>query len=87
WQNVTALHPEDCRCHPCHKLVYVDTCPSGKITGRPRCAENIKPETVFRAIETYYKAWKNGNGQIEQNQKLPKVLRRKNRKKCLKKSA
>lgn len=60
WKNVTALHPEDCRCHPCHKLIYVDTCPSGKVGGRPRCAENIRPETVFKAIETHFKDWKHG---------------------------
>lgn len=60
WKNVTPLHPEDCRCHPCHKLIYVDTCPSGKIAGRPRCAENIKPETVFKAFEHYFGEWKNG---------------------------
>lgn len=60
WKNVTALHPENCRCHPCHRLIYVDTCPSGKEGGRPRCAENIRPETVFKAIETLIKEWKHG---------------------------
>lgn len=60
WRNVTALHPENCRCHPCHKLIYVDTCPKGKLTGRPKCMENIKPETVYKAFEHYFKEWKNG---------------------------
>lgn len=59
WQNVTPLHPENCRCHPCHKLIYVDTCPSGKVGGRPRCAENIKPETVYKAFLKHFKEWKN----------------------------
>ena len=87
WKNVTALHPEDCRCHPCHKLIYVDTCPSGKITGRPKCAENIRPETVYKAFERYFNAWKNGENPTELKQKLPKIIRRKNRKRCLQKSA
>lgn len=67
WRNVTALHPENCRCHPCHKLIYVDDCPKGKIGGRPRCAENIKPETVFKAFEYYFKEWKNGKNKSTSN--------------------
>jgi len=59
WKNTTALHPENCRCHPCHKLIYVDTCPKGKLAGRPKCAENIRPETVFKTFEHYFKGWKN----------------------------
>jgi len=66
WQNVIALHPENCRCHPCHKLIYVDNCPKGKITQRPRCAENIKPETVYNAFEKYFKDWKNGKKEDEE---------------------
>jgi len=60
WRNVTALHPENCRCHPCHKLIYVDTCPPGKITNRPKCMENIQPETVYRTFLKHFKEWKNG---------------------------
>ena len=75
WKNVTALHPENCRCHPCHKLIYVDTCPKGKIAGRPRCMENIKPETVYKAFEHYFKEWKNGKS-IRQEQALPRVARK-----------
>jgi len=64
WKNVMALHPENCRCHPCHKLIYVDTCLKGKINERPRCAENIKPETVFKAFEQRFKEWNNGRESI-----------------------
>lgn len=90
WRNVTALHAENCRCHPCHKLIYTNTCPKGTIVGQAaRCMEHIKPEVVFSAFERYFNAWKNGNGQIEQSQRLPRVVRRKEkkRKKCLLKSA
>lgn len=65
WQNVTSLHPENCPCHPCHKLIYVDTCPKGKIAGRPRCMENIKPETVYKAFLKCFKEHKNGKSRTE----------------------
>jgi len=81
WKNVTPLHPEDCRCHPCHKLIYVDTCPSGKVGGRPKCAENIKPETVFKAIEHYFKEWKNGkeNRPISESQRSGRTAHKRRR--------
>lgn len=75
WRNCTALHPEDCRCHPCHRLIYVDTCPKGKIAGRPKCMEQIHPQAVYRAFLKYFNAWKNGT-KIN-NQRLPRVVRRK----------
>lgn len=74
WQNVSALHPINCPCHPCHKLIYVDTCPKGKIAGRPRCMENIRPETVYKTFLKYFKEQKNET--IRQNQKLPRVARK-----------
>lgn len=81
WKNVTPLHPENCRCHPCHKLIYVDTCPKGKMTDRPRCAENIKPETVFKAIEHYFKDWKNGkeNRPISEHQRSGRTSHKRRR--------
>lgn len=57
WKNCTALHPENCSCHPCHKLHYTFDCPEGK-HGFPKCAENIAPETVYNAFLKYYNRWK-----------------------------
>ena len=78
WKNVTALHPENCRCHPCHKLIYVDTCPKGKIAGRPKCMENIKPEIVYKAFEKYFKEWKNGKDErcVGQGETLQRTARK-----------
>lgn len=59
WKNVTALHPENCECHPCHRLVYANSCPKGTIQGvATKCMEHIKPEVVLEAIEQSYQAWK-----------------------------
>ena len=58
WNNCTALIPEDCECHPCHRLIYENSCPKGKYAGAPVCMENIKPEAVLTAFERYYLEWK-----------------------------
>lgn len=59
WKNCTSLLPEDCDCHPCHRLIYQNSCPKGKFTNTATlCMENIKPEKVLEAIEKYYQEWK-----------------------------
>ena len=58
WKNCTALHPESCKCHPCHRLIFTDPCPKGKDKVAARCAENIRPETVYKAFLTEFKKWK-----------------------------
>lgn len=77
WKNVTALHPENCHCHPCHKLIYTDTCPKGKFAGRPRCMENIRPEMVYKAFLRYFKEYKNEEPKASIGQKqVPRVMRK-----------
>jgi ADP-heptose:LPS heptosyltransferase len=59
WRNVIPLHAEDCECHPCHKLIYSNSCPKGRIRGiAPICMEHIKPEVVLEAMENIYQQWK-----------------------------
>lgn len=59
WKNVTPLYADDCECHPCHKLIYSNSCPRGTIRGvAPKCMEHLKPEVIIEAIEKYYQAWK-----------------------------
>lgn len=58
WKNCTPLWALDCDCHPCHKLVYTNTCPRGNVSGdAPKCMENIDPKEVIAAIEGYYQQW------------------------------
>jgi ADP-heptose:LPS heptosyltransferase/ubiquinone/menaquinone biosynthesis C-methylase UbiE len=59
WKNVTPLSADDCECHPCHKLIYSNSCPKGHIQGiAPKCMEHIRPEKVIDVIEDYYQQWK-----------------------------
>lgn len=58
WKNTTALWNEECSCHPCHKLIYSNTCPKGKYNVAPECMEGIDPKDVLEAIMKYYKQWK-----------------------------
>jgi len=59
WKNVTPLSAKDCECHPCHRLIYSNSCPKGTIAGKAaKCMENLKPETILEAMEKYYQEWK-----------------------------
>jgi ADP-heptose:LPS heptosyltransferase len=58
WKNTTSLTNEDCECHPCHKLIYSNTCPKGKFNVAPVCMEGIEPKRALDAILKYYKEWK-----------------------------
>jgi ADP-heptose:LPS heptosyltransferase/predicted SAM-dependent methyltransferase len=52
WVNTVALEPENTPCFPCHKLIYGwDQCVQGPETAMALCAENIKPDRVWQAIE------------------------------------
>lgn len=69
WKNVSPLHPENCECHPCHKLIYSNSCPRGNIQGvAPKCMEHIKPETVLETLEYWYNLWK-GKRALELNKR------------------
>jgi len=76
WTNTTALTPHGCDCYPCHRLIYQNSCPKGKIAGSPLCAENVTPEMVYRAIEKYYQSWKKGERNVPTEVRPPKALRR-----------
>lgn len=61
WRNAVPLHAEGCECHPCHKLIYTNTCPRGSVQGvAPKCMEDIKPEDVLREMVKAYDQWKSG---------------------------
>ena len=52
WVNTVALEPTNTPCFPCRKLIYAwDQCVQGPETGMALCAENIKPDRVWQAIE------------------------------------
>lgn len=66
WKNCTTLHPKDCACYPCHRMIYPQYakyhCPKGKFNLATKCAENIKPDTVYAAFLKFYKIWKKLKG-------------------------
>jgi ADP-heptose:LPS heptosyltransferase len=69
WKNCISLHADDCECHPCHRLIYSNNCPRGTIQGiAPKCMENIKPEAVMEAFETFYSQWE--KDRIKEKNKL-----------------
>lgn len=54
WKNCTALEPENCLCHPCHKMVYgFAHCERDEAWGTAKCQANIDPEDMIKAIERY----------------------------------
>jgi len=57
WTNYTALEPEDCACHPCHRLIFNNSCPKGPLGLAPKCCEGIGPERVYDAIMEWYRKW------------------------------
>lgn len=62
WKNCTPLYARDCKCQPCHRLIYTNSCPPGSIKGiAPACMENIRAETVYGAFLRVYKEWQNGH--------------------------
>lgn len=59
WKNTMSLSAEDCECHPCHRLIYSNSCPKGTIQGiAPKCMENLKPELVMNAVDRFYVLWR-----------------------------
>jgi predicted SAM-dependent methyltransferase/ADP-heptose:LPS heptosyltransferase len=59
WQNVQALIPVDCDCHPCHRLHYgTEYCTIVEETGAALCAQNISPAVIYAAVEKVYKNWR-----------------------------
>jgi len=60
WKNTVELTPTDCDCHPCHRLIYSDTCPKGPKGVSAKCSENIDPELVYDEIVKVYERWKSG---------------------------
>lgn len=70
WKNCTSLKPNNCRCQPCHRLIFSNSCPKeiiktpyqGRTIDVPvvRCAHNISAEVVYKAFLGYYKKWKKG---------------------------
>lgn len=63
WAHVQALTPEDCPCHPCHRLHYgseychmVETEEGEKVAAL--CAYNIQPFDVFEAVSKVYRNWR-----------------------------
>ena len=40
------------------RLIFTDPCPKGKDKVAARCAENIRPQTVYKAFLTEFKKWK-----------------------------
>ncbi|MGD8787121.1 MAG: methyltransferase domain-containing protein [Phycisphaerales bacterium] len=63
WRNVHAMKPKGCSCYPCHRLIYTDACPKGPKTNESaKCAELIDPKPVYDVILSYYKKWKDKNG-------------------------
>lgn len=60
WNNCTAMSPDNCKCYPCHRLIFSNSCPKGKKAGAALCAENIDPRRVFNEIKKIYKEWQNG---------------------------
>jgi len=73
WRNCTALRPSDCKCYPCHKLIYssANICPRGKRGIAARCMENVNPRQVYEAIKKYHERWqKNGKTDVERKEAL-----------------
>ena len=61
WRNTQALAPDDCPCHPCHRLHYgPEFCHIDEKTGAARCATNIFPAAIWNAAEKVYRNWKRG---------------------------
>lgn len=69
WKNTDAMFALDCDCHPCHKLIYSNTCPKGNITGEsPKCMENLPPSEVLDAMEKWYDIWHKKKQNLEESQ-------------------
>lgn len=64
WTNVQPLFSKRCKCYPCHKLIYTDSCPKGEIANAPLCMEQIEPKAVYDAFLKVYREWKNGQRQV-----------------------
>ncbi len=63
WINVQALTPDDCLCHPCHRLHYgsdycnmVETEEGNKVAAL--CTYNISPFDTYQAVEKVYRNWR-----------------------------
>jgi ADP-heptose:LPS heptosyltransferase len=80
WLNCINLEPENCYCHPCHRMAtQPDECPADedyKVDNMlgvrmPICITRIKPHRVLNAMETVYQNWLRGkrctNSQEETN--------------------
>lgn len=56
WENTVYLAPENCDCHPCHKLHSgFSTCRQDPGTGAALCAAKIDPSRVYDAIRSAIK--------------------------------
>jgi ADP-heptose:LPS heptosyltransferase len=61
WQNVQALAPEDCPCHPCHRLHYsTEFCRIDEASGAALCALHIGPHAIYEAAQKVYRNWQKG---------------------------
>jgi ADP-heptose:LPS heptosyltransferase len=61
WKNTQALVPEDCPCHPCHRLHYSsEFCVIDDYTGAADCAVKIGPVEIYAAVEKVYHNWRKG---------------------------
>jgi ADP-heptose:LPS heptosyltransferase len=58
WTNCTPLSAKECRCQPCHRLMYTNCCPQGPKNVAAKCSELIEPQVVYDSIMKYYKPWK-----------------------------
>jgi ADP-heptose:LPS heptosyltransferase/SAM-dependent methyltransferase len=61
WKNCIAMSAKDCKCQPCHKLIFSnDHCPRGKKeAAATACMDGIDPFEVLRNINSFYGAWNN----------------------------
>jgi len=79
WTNCTSLFSKECRCYPCHRLMYTNCCPQGPKKVAAKCSETIDPQTVYDAIMKYYKPWKKAkekklSGKVDVPQYRPEPL-------------
>lgn len=62
WQNAVPMRDKDCKCQPCHKIIYSSNhCPPGRREpSATQCMDGIDPVEVFKTIKQFYGAWNNG---------------------------
>jgi ADP-heptose:LPS heptosyltransferase len=72
WTNCTSMTAKNCRCYPCHRLMYTNCCPQGPKGVAASCSERLEPQDVYDNIMKYYKPWKEAKeAQIASKKKIP----------------